>query len=87
LKADKPAAAQFGYLREEAKALTMLRRPIDHGFFCYASMIRDPWLDALRGSGEFTELLRTAQGLHRQALDSFISLSGDSLLGIHAESY
>jgi TolB-like protein/predicted Ser/Thr protein kinase len=80
-------ARQLGYLKEEVKALTMLRRSIDHGFFCYASMIRDPWLDSLRGSTEFTELLRKAQGLHRQAVDSFVGLGGNSLLGMHAEGY
>jgi hypothetical protein len=51
------------------------------------SMIRDPWLDSLRGSTEFTELLRRAQGLHRQALDSFVGLDGNSLLGMHAEGH
>jgi hypothetical protein len=80
-------ARQLGYLREEVKALTMLRRAIDHGFLCYASMVRDPWLDSLRGSTEFTELLRKAQGLHRQAVDSFVRLGGNSLLGMHREGY
>jgi tetratricopeptide (TPR) repeat protein len=80
-------ARQFAYLKEEAKALTMLRRAIDHGFFCYPSMIRDPWLDSLRGSKEFTELLWNAQELHGQALGWFVSLGGSSRLGMHPERY
>jgi serine/threonine protein kinase/tetratricopeptide (TPR) repeat protein len=80
-------ARQFSYLGQDAKALSMLSRAIDNGFFCYPAMIRDPWLDALRGRTEFTDLLRKAQELHREAMRAFLAAGGESLLGMQAESY
>ena len=79
-------ARQLAYLGQEAKALSVLSRAIDNGFFCYPAMVRDPWLDPLRGRVEFADLLRKAQQLHREAVRSFLSRAGDSLLGIQAES-
>jgi serine/threonine protein kinase/tetratricopeptide (TPR) repeat protein len=79
-------ARQLAYIGQEAKAISVLSRAIDNGFFCYPAMIRDPWLDPLRGRGEFTDLLRKAQQLHREAVRSFLARGGDSLLGIQAES-
>src|SRR5712692_6871630 len=80
-------ARQFSYLGQDAMALSMLSRAIDNGFFCYPALIRDPWLDALRGRTEFTDLLRKAQELHREAQRSFLAAGGESLLGMQAESY
>ena len=37
-------ARQLSYLRDETKALNMLSRAIDNGFFCYPAMVRDPGL-------------------------------------------
>jgi len=50
-------------------------------------LVRDPWLDSLRGRSEFTELFRQAKELHREAVRPFMDLRGDALLGIPAESY
>jgi serine/threonine protein kinase len=80
-------ARQFGYLGEETSALDMLTRAIDNGFFCHQTMLRDPWLDALRGRNEFTALLNKALQLHREALTAFLGGGGASLLGIHSEGY
>lgn len=80
-------ARQFSYLGQDGKALSMLSRAIDNGFYCYPAMIRDPWLDALRGRMEFTDLLRKAQELHREAQRAFLAAGGESLLGMQAESY
>lgn len=73
---------QLSYLGQPAQALDMLSRSINRGFFCYPAMVRDPWLDSLRGSQEFTCLLRTARDLHREALETFLASGGDTLLGI-----
>jgi serine/threonine protein kinase len=80
-------ARQFSYLGEETSALDMLSRAIDNGFFCHQTMLRDPWLDALRGRNEFTALLNKALQLHREALTAFLAGGGASLLGIHSEGY
>src|SRR6267378_158950 len=50
------------------RALDMLSRAIDNGFFCHQAMVHDPWLDALRGRPKFAELLRKAHQLHAEAL-------------------
>jgi tetratricopeptide (TPR) repeat protein len=80
-------ARQLGYLGEEERALEMLSRAIEHGFFCHQAMLRDPWLDSLRARTEFTALLNKAHQLHREALAAFLAGGGASLLGIHSEGY
>jgi len=80
-------ARQLSYLREEGPALDMLSRAIGNGFFCHQAMVHDPWLDALRGRPEFTELLRKAHQLHVEALTAFVVGGGPGLLGIRSEGY
>jgi ATP/maltotriose-dependent transcriptional regulator MalT len=65
----------------------MLSRAVEHGFFCYPAMVRDPWLDALRGRPDFTELLHKSQQLHRNASAVFLAAGGDTLLGMRVEGY
>jgi eukaryotic-like serine/threonine-protein kinase len=78
-------ARQLSYQGEADFALETLARAIDRGFFCYAAMRRDPWLDGLRGRPEFTTLLRKANHLHREALATFLTSGGDALLGLRME--
>jgi tetratricopeptide (TPR) repeat protein len=80
-------ARQFSYFREEDPALEMLSRAIDNGFFCHQTMVRDPWLDALRARPEFTDLLRKAHQLQREASAAFLAGGGPALLGIRSEGY
>jgi len=80
-------ARQFSYLGQGTEALEMLARAIEHGFFCYPTMVRDPWLDALRSRPEFTDLLRKSHQLHREASAVFVAAGGDALLGMRAEGY
>jgi serine/threonine protein kinase len=78
---------QLSYLGEPARALDLLSRAVDSGFFCHQGMLRDPWLDSLRGRNEFTTLLNKALQLHHEALTAFQAGGGASLLGIHSEGY
>jgi hypothetical protein len=80
-------ARQLSYLREEGRALEMLSRAIDNGFFCHQAMVRDPWFESLRGGNEFTALLNKALHLHREALSAFQAGGGAALLGTHSEGY
>ena len=80
-------ARQLSFLGEQELALEMLFRAINHGFFCYDAMVRDPWLDSIRTCSEFTALLRHAHELHREAAAAFVAAGGDSLLGIRADAY
>jgi serine/threonine protein kinase/tetratricopeptide (TPR) repeat protein len=78
-------ARQLSYLGEQSRALDMLTRAIDRGFFCYAAMVRDPWLDPLRARSEFTSSLKKCHQLHREASAAFLSTGGDALLGLRTE--
>jgi hypothetical protein len=50
-------------------------------------MVHDPWLDALRVRTEFTDLLRKAHQLQREASSAFLAAGGPGLLGIRTEGY
>jgi tetratricopeptide (TPR) repeat protein len=78
---------QFSYLGADKNALEMLRRSVDHGFYCYPALVRDPWLDGLRGKVEFSNLLNEAHQLHLEAFQAFLASEGDVLLGVHAGEY
>ena len=79
-------ARQFAFLGERTKALEQLSRSIKNGFFCYSAMVRDPWLDPLRGHEEFVRLLRQAHELHLDALKTFLAADGATLLRISPEN-
>lgn len=80
-------ARQLSYLGAEAEALEMLSRSIRNGFFCYPAMVRDPWLDSLRGRPGFTSLLREADERYREGVASFVKAGGDALLGVRAGTF
>jgi serine/threonine protein kinase len=80
-------ARQLGYSGAKTEALEMLSRAIGHGFFSHQTMLRDPWLDSLRGEPEFAGLLNKAHQLHREASAAFVSGGGAALLGMHSEGY
>jgi serine/threonine protein kinase len=80
-------ARQLAYLGEQPMALEMFSKAVNGGYFCYPAMLRDPWLDSLRGLKEFSNLLRKAQDLHREATTAFFALGGDAVLGTQTERY
>jgi hypothetical protein len=71
--------AHFG---KPDEAVPMLAKCVEQGFFCPTAFNRDPWLDDLRGTPEFTALLRHAESRHRQAVISFLNAEGDRVLGV-----
>jgi eukaryotic-like serine/threonine-protein kinase len=75
-------ACQLGYLNQQEEALRFLSRAIEGGFFCYSAMVREPWLDSLRGTKEFRRLLRVAETRYHEASRIFIDSGGAALLGI-----
>ena len=80
-------ARELAFLGEQELALETLSKAIDRGFFCYSAMVRDPWLDSIRGRSEFTALLRRANELHREAAAAFVSAGGESLLGLRPDAF
>jgi eukaryotic-like serine/threonine-protein kinase len=79
-------ARQLSYLGADVHAMELLRRSVEHGFYCYPALVRDPWLDPLRGKAEFSNVLHEAHQLHLEALQAFLAAGGDTLLGVGVEA-
>jgi tetratricopeptide (TPR) repeat protein len=73
------ALAHVG-VRDEPLAL--LSAAVANGFFCVPAFTRDPWLDSLRGTPEFSAMIHAAEARHRQAMISFLTAEGDRILGV-----
>jgi serine/threonine protein kinase/tetratricopeptide (TPR) repeat protein len=63
------------------EALAMLRRAIEAGYYVYPFVVRDPWLDPLRGNSAFNELVRVTESGYRGAAAAFAAAGGEKLLG------
>jgi hypothetical protein len=72
----------LAHLNQIDAALKLFDRVVAGGFFCYAAMAADPWLDPLRARPEFAPLLARAQQEHEMAKREFARLDGNRTLGI-----
>ena len=66
---------------EHSRAMEMLRRSIAGGFHAYSLLTRDPWLNPVRGTSEFAELLTYGEQQYREGVDAFIAAGGERILG------
>ena len=66
---------------EHPRANEMLRRSIEGGFHAYSLLTRDPWLNPLRASLEFAELLAFGEQQYREGVEAFVSAGGERILG------
>jgi len=62
------------------ECLDMLERIVEQGFYCSEVLLRDPWMDSVRGKGRFTEIVRRADARTREAEADFRRLDGERLL-------
>jgi TolB-like protein len=69
-------------LNQVDSALALFERVVGGGFFCYPSMLMDPWLEPLRERQQFANLLATVEEQHHLAEKQFARLEGDRILGI-----
>jgi tetratricopeptide (TPR) repeat protein len=67
-------------LQESGTATAMLNRMLDGGFFCPPVLLHDPWLDPIRGTSAFNEILHRAETKSRDAENEFKRLGGDKIL-------
>jgi eukaryotic-like serine/threonine-protein kinase len=75
-------AARYLAFFGERRALTELERALDRGFTLYRALLRDdPWLDPLRGTTEFQQLLQRARHAYREGLVAYGEANGVVLLG------
>ena len=75
-------ARHLAYLSECDRALIILSRAVDEGFFCYPALARDPWLHALRANPRFEDILRRALERHTAAVRAFVEAGGEQILGV-----
>jgi len=76
-------ARVLAYFGERARALAVFNQSLDRGFIVYRILTReDPWLDALRSSPEFDDLLRRSELRYRAAAAAFREAGGEQLLGV-----
>lgn len=75
-------ARSLVHLGQVEEGLALLSQCVESGFFCPAAYTRDPWLDPVRGTTPFGDLVRRAEARHRQALISFLNADGDRILGV-----
>jgi len=74
-------ARHLAYLGEHIRALAILARAVNEGFFCYPALVRDPWLYPLRAHPAFDRILERALERHRTAVRMFVEAGGERVLG------
>jgi hypothetical protein len=60
----------------------MLHRIIERGFYCSTILLRDPWLDPIRGRSRFNDIVSDADARSREAAAEFRRLDGDRILAL-----
>ena len=70
------------YVGDGERSLAMLERVVAGGWFCHATIAREPWLECVRGTPRFAALIAEAKARHRQAAAAFLEAGGDRLLGL-----
>jgi serine/threonine protein kinase/tetratricopeptide (TPR) repeat protein len=71
-------------LAKPDRCLDLIERIIESGFYCSAIMLRDPWLDSIRGRARFNDLVQRADARSREAEAEFRRLNGDRILALNA---
>ena len=59
----------------------MVKRAIEGGYHCHSFFTQDPWLDPLRGSREFNQIVQLAEQAYHDAAEAFVEAGGEKLLG------
>ena len=75
-------ALMAAYLNDDERTLAMLERVVAGGWFCHATIAREPWLKPVRHMPRFAALVGEAETRHRQAAAAFLAAGGDRLLGL-----
>jgi hypothetical protein len=68
-------------LGDRGGAIALLGQSIRHGFFCYPTLARDPWLDPLRDDAAFISVMEEARARHLAARQAFANAGGERVLG------
>ncbi len=66
---------------EHPRAMEIVRRSVEGGFHGHALLVRDPWLDPIRGFPEFGDVVRYAEAQVKEATEAYLTAGGARLLG------
>jgi len=75
-------ARQLARVNECERAISILSEVIESGFLCASALERDPWLDSLRSSARFSELLQDAERQKSYLHLAFLAAGGEELLAL-----
>jgi serine/threonine protein kinase/tetratricopeptide (TPR) repeat protein len=75
-------ARQLAILGNHQAALDLLQRAIEGGFHCVTALRSDPWLDALRSDGRFTDIIHIAEMRAQNSRAAFLEAGGDHLFDV-----
>jgi non-specific serine/threonine protein kinase len=75
-------ARHFAHWGETDRALELLAKSVDEGYYCLQYTTRDSRFASLRGQPRLAEILRRADEGRREAMSVFIAERGDHLLGL-----
>ena len=74
-------ARHLAYLGETERAVVILNRAVDGGFFCHQMLAGDAWLHPLRATPGFAGILERAFQRHTIAARRFVEAGGERILG------
>ena len=74
-------ARHYARLARTERALRTLEMAIDRGYWCYASLLRDPWFESLRDEPTLQRLLDRLHDANEQIVASFHAAGGPAILG------
>lgn len=73
-------ARHLSRINEPERAITVLSSAIDGGYLCGSALLRDPWLESLRSSPCFPELLQKAGQRRSEVRAAFLAADGQEIL-------
>ena len=73
---------QLVFLGAAVRGLDVLRQSVQGGYYCYATLLQDPWLDPVREHPQFLDIVGLAESQCHQAGAAFREAGGVRLLGL-----
>ena len=67
---------------DQDRAVDILARVVERGFFPYSTFTTHPWFDPLRQREDFRRVVEQAEEKHREARAAFIEAGGEAVLGV-----
>ncbi|MDE3167183.1 MAG: winged helix-turn-helix domain-containing protein [Acidobacteriota bacterium] len=75
-------ARQAGRFGDIELTLTLLQKSVEGGYWCSPALLRDPWLESVRGLSEFEALRSTVQQRELRARRRFAEAGGEGLFSV-----